>query len=89
LLPLLANMVGVPLLVTYVPESFMWLPRTLGRCEPVERDRHGRLVAKVFSPNGIDIGRRLVAAPDGAARDPSPWPSRSPKVRRPLGPGAG
>jgi endonuclease YncB( thermonuclease family) len=30
------------------------------RCEMVERDRHGRLVAKVFSPNGVDIGRRLV-----------------------------
>ena len=24
------------------------------RCEVVERDRHGRLVAKVFSPNGVD-----------------------------------
>jgi len=32
------------------------------RCEVVERDRHGRLVAKCFSPNGVDIGRRLVAA---------------------------
>jgi endonuclease YncB( thermonuclease family) len=32
------------------------------RCEIVERDRHGRLVAKVFSPNGVDIGRRLVSA---------------------------
>jgi endonuclease YncB( thermonuclease family) len=32
------------------------------RCEVVERDRHGRLVAKVFSPNGVDIGRRLVLA---------------------------
>jgi endonuclease YncB( thermonuclease family) len=32
------------------------------RCEVVERDRHGRLVAKVFSPNGIDISRRLVSA---------------------------
>jgi endonuclease YncB( thermonuclease family) len=32
------------------------------RCEVIERDRHGRLVAKVFSPNGIDIGRRLVSA---------------------------
>lgn len=32
------------------------------RCEAVERDRHGRLVAKCFSPNGIDIGRRLVLA---------------------------
>lgn len=32
------------------------------RCEVVERDRHGRLVAKCFSPNGIDIGRRLVSA---------------------------
>jgi endonuclease YncB( thermonuclease family) len=32
------------------------------RCEAIERDRHGRLVAKCFSPNGIDIGRRLVSA---------------------------
>jgi endonuclease YncB( thermonuclease family) len=32
------------------------------RCEVVERDRHGRLVAKCFSPNGVDIGRRLVSA---------------------------
>ena len=32
------------------------------RCEVVERDRHGRLVAKVYSPNGVDIGRRLVLA---------------------------
>jgi endonuclease YncB( thermonuclease family)/integrase len=32
------------------------------RCKPVERDRHGRLVAKVFSPKGVDIGRRLVSA---------------------------
>ena len=32
------------------------------RCKVVERDRHGRLVAKCFSPNGIDMGRRLVAA---------------------------
>jgi len=32
------------------------------RCEAVERDRHGRLVAKVFTPNGVDIGRRLVSA---------------------------
>jgi endonuclease YncB( thermonuclease family) len=32
------------------------------RCEAVERDRHGRLVAKCFSPNGIDVGRRLVSA---------------------------
>jgi endonuclease YncB( thermonuclease family) len=32
------------------------------RCEVVERDRHGRLVAKVCSPNGVDIGRRLVSA---------------------------
>ena len=32
------------------------------RCEVVERDRYGRFVAKVFSPNGIDIGRRLVSA---------------------------
>jgi len=32
------------------------------RCEIVERDRHGRLVAKCFSPNGVDIGRRMVVA---------------------------
>ena len=31
------------------------------RCQVVERDRHGRLVAKVFSPNGVDIGRGLVS----------------------------
>jgi endonuclease YncB( thermonuclease family) len=28
----------------------------------IERDWHGRLVAKVFSPAGVDIGRRLVSA---------------------------
>jgi Staphylococcal nuclease homologue len=32
------------------------------RCEAIERDRHGRLVAKCFSPDGVDIGRRLVSA---------------------------
>jgi endonuclease YncB( thermonuclease family) len=32
------------------------------RCDVVERDRHGRIVAKVFSPNGVDIGRQLVSA---------------------------
>jgi len=32
------------------------------RCEPIERDCYGRLVAKCFSPNGCDIGRRLVLA---------------------------
>jgi endonuclease YncB( thermonuclease family) len=32
------------------------------RCQIIERDRHGRLVAKVYSPNGVDIGRRLVSA---------------------------
>ena len=31
------------------------------RCQTVEQDRYGRLVAKVFSPNGVDIGRRLVS----------------------------
>ena len=25
------------------------------RCRVIVRDRHGRLVAKVFSPNGVDI----------------------------------
>jgi endonuclease YncB( thermonuclease family) len=38
------------------------------RCEVVERERHSRLVAKIFSPNGIDIGRRLVSAG-------GPWPT--------------
>jgi endonuclease YncB( thermonuclease family) len=37
------------------------------RCQVVERDRHGRLVAKVFSPNRVDIGRRLVSAGWGLA----------------------
>lgn len=32
------------------------------RCEAIERDRYGRLVAKCYSPNGIDIGRRLVSS---------------------------
>ena len=32
------------------------------RCEIVERDRYGRHIAKCYSPNGIDIGRRLVSA---------------------------
>ncbi len=32
------------------------------RCRAIERDRHGRLVAKCLSPNGVDIGRRMVAA---------------------------
>jgi endonuclease YncB( thermonuclease family) len=32
------------------------------RCQAVERDPHGRLVAKIFGPDGIDIGRRLVLA---------------------------
>jgi endonuclease YncB( thermonuclease family) len=32
------------------------------RCEVVERDRHGRLVAKCFTPDGLDVSRRLVAA---------------------------
>jgi hypothetical protein len=32
------------------------------RCQAVERDRHGRIVAKVFAPDGADISRRLVSA---------------------------
>jgi len=32
------------------------------RCEGVERDCYGRLIAKCYSPNGVDIGRRLVLA---------------------------
>ena len=30
MLPLLAIMIGVLMFVTYVPESFMWLPRYFG-----------------------------------------------------------
>jgi TRAP-type C4-dicarboxylate transport system permease large subunit len=30
MLPLLAIMIAVLLFVTYVPESFMWLPRAFG-----------------------------------------------------------
>ncbi len=32
------------------------------RCEGIERDRYDRLVAKCYSPKGIDIGRRMVLA---------------------------
>jgi endonuclease YncB( thermonuclease family) len=38
------------------------------RCEVVERGRHGRLVAKCFSTNGVDIGRRLVPGRVGPGR---------------------
>jgi endonuclease YncB( thermonuclease family) len=34
----------------------------LVRCEAITRDRHDRLVAKCFSANGVDIGRRMVSA---------------------------
>ena len=32
------------------------------RCKAVERDRHGRIVAKVFAPDGTDVSQRLVSA---------------------------
>ncbi len=32
------------------------------RCEVITRDHYGRLVAKCFSPNGVDIGKRLVSS---------------------------
>ena len=32
------------------------------RCKAVERDRHGRIVAKVFAPDRVDISHRLVSA---------------------------
>jgi endonuclease YncB( thermonuclease family) len=32
------------------------------RCEAMERDRYDRLIAKCFSPNGVDVGRRLVSS---------------------------
>lgn len=34
----------------------------LVRCEPIEMDQYGRLVAKCFSSNGVDIGKRMVSA---------------------------
>jgi Alpha amylase, catalytic domain len=52
------------------------------RCEVIERDRH--LVAKVFSPNGVDIGRGLASVRwrTGGTR----WTMSAP---RPARPGAG
>jgi endonuclease YncB( thermonuclease family) len=32
------------------------------RCKVIERDRHGRFVAKVFAPDGVDVSRKLVSA---------------------------
>jgi endonuclease YncB( thermonuclease family) len=32
------------------------------RCAVVEQGRHGRAVAKVFTPDGTDVGHRLVTA---------------------------
>ena len=32
------------------------------RCKVIERDRHGRIVAKVFAPDGVDVSRKLVSA---------------------------
>jgi hypothetical protein len=32
------------------------------RCGTIERDRHGRLIAKLFSPHRIEIRRRLMSA---------------------------
>lgn len=32
------------------------------RCQAIERDRHGRLVAEAFAPDGADIGCRVVLA---------------------------
>jgi endonuclease YncB( thermonuclease family) len=32
------------------------------RCRAVERDRHGRIVAKIFVPDEVDIGRRLLSS---------------------------
>lgn len=32
------------------------------RCQPVDHDQYGRIVAKCFSPAGIDLNRRMVSA---------------------------
>jgi endonuclease YncB( thermonuclease family) len=32
------------------------------RCVGVERDRYGRLVARCYSPSGVDLGRQMVWA---------------------------
>lgn len=32
------------------------------RCDVIEQDRYGRPVVKCYSPNGVDIGCRLVSA---------------------------
>ena len=32
------------------------------RCQAVERDRPGRVVAKVFAPNRVDVSCKLVSA---------------------------
>jgi hypothetical protein len=58
------------------------------RCEVVERDRHGRLVAKVYSPNGVDIGRRLVSS-GGPWRTGGTRRTTSPPRTRHERPGAG
>jgi endonuclease YncB( thermonuclease family) len=58
------------------------------RCEAVERDQHGRLVAKCFSPNGVDIGRRLVSGAGRSRTDGTRGIISTPR-RRPERRGAG
>ena len=58
------------------------------RCEVVERDRHGRLVAKVYSPNGLDISRRLVLAGWALATSGTRRTTSIPRTR-PAKPSAG
>jgi endonuclease YncB( thermonuclease family) len=49
------------------------------RCEVVERDRHGRLVAKVYSSQRVDIGRRLASA--GWRAGGTRWTTSAPRTR--------
>jgi endonuclease YncB( thermonuclease family) len=58
------------------------------RCEVIERDRHGRLVAKVYSPNGVDVGRRLVSAGWALAYHGTRRTTSTPRTR-PARPSAG
>ena len=58
------------------------------RCKAVERHRHGRNVAEVFSPNGVDIGRRMVSA-GGRWRTGGTRRTTSTPRTRPARPSAG
>jgi endonuclease YncB( thermonuclease family) len=57
-------------------------------CEISERDRHGGLVAKCFSPDGLDIGQMLVSAGWAVAYRRYSTDYLGPRTR-PARPGAG